>query len=194
MNFQVQNTGAYKIHGELSPNLVDEYGFTVDIQADQIIISAKEDNIQNSKIQLTIDAPIKYMDFTGGLELRINGENLPLEEMHVSGAYAIDIQNLDLPKLTMKMQGANALTATGQISSMDLDMKGASTLDAQGLRIKQMTYLSEGASEAILSVEEHLDVTIRGAGEVKYYGNPTIVSDLTPHVSVLEQISIEIPE
>lgn len=44
------------------------------------------------------------MDFTGGLELRINGENLPLEEMHVSGAYAIDIQNLDLPKLTMKMQ------------------------------------------------------------------------------------------
>lgn len=99
---------------------------------------------------------------------KLNGAGL-------SGAVDLDAKNVAGPKFYVRASGASDITVDGNVEEFLADLTGATDLRAKDLRAKAAEISSTGASSAKITVGETLRVSITGAGDVDYYGNPKTV-------------------
>lgn len=99
---------------------------------------------------------------------RLNGASL-------SGAVDLNASGLTGPKFYLRASGASDITLEGKADELLVDLTGASDLRAQGLQTKTAEMSTTGAASAKITVSETLRVSITGAGDVTYYGNPKTI-------------------
>ena len=133
-------------------------------------------------IRVYITAPVyNSIDASGACDIigqtKIsNSENL---EMHVSGAGDIKME-IDAPKLTAEVTGSGSIYLKGQTKEVSLDLTGAGHAYCYELLAESAKVGISGAGSAEVYASVKLDAEVSGAGDVKYKGNATNVSQ---HVS-----------
>ena len=133
---------------------------------------------------------LRYIDsrkIDNRLELRTNERIRPTHSTKVvvssptrvgaklSGATDLTVHALSQPKFVVQGSGACDITLDGTVDELLADLTGAGDLRGKGLQTKTAEISATGASDVSISVSETLRVSITGAGDVKYYGNPKTI-------------------
>jgi hypothetical protein len=92
----------------------------------------------------------------------------------LTGASQLVAHDLTGESYAVKTTGAAEVKLDGNVNQLLADMTGASELTARKLQTKTAEVSTTGAASADVSVSDALRVTITGAGEVTYHGNPTV--------------------
>jgi hypothetical protein len=93
----------------------------------------------------------------------------------LTGASDAKVPQLAGTSFAVETTGAADVTLDGTIDLLIADMTGASDLKGKSLQTKTAEISTTGAADAIVNVSETLKVTITGAGDVTYYGNPKTI-------------------
>ena len=99
---------------------------------------------------------------------KLNGADL-------SGAVDLIAKNVSGPKFYIRARGASDITVDGNVEEFLADLTGATDVKAEKLQAKTAAISSTGASSARILVSETLRVSITGAGDVSYFGNPKTI-------------------
>ena len=98
----------------------------------------------------------------------------------LTGATELVAEQLTGDTFAVQTTGASEVKLDGTINTLLADMTGASELNAKSLQTKTAKISTTGAADAQVAVSDTLQVSITGAGEVSYYGNPkTIEKNVT---------------
>lgn len=130
-------------------NKVDMY-----TRGDKLHIGSNS-RFQNSKIYLEISMP-------------------QLEDLQVSGACKGQINGFNQEFLTLGLTGASSVAVSGSVEQFDLEISGASKVEAFALTTQEANIDISGAGKVELSVEEELNIDASGGSVIKYKGNPDI--------------------
>ena len=97
----------------------------------------------------------------------------------LTGASQLVAHDLTGNTFAVQTRGAAEVKLDGNVNELLADMTGASELTARKLQTRTAEISTTGAASADLSVSENLKVSITGAGEVIYHGNPTVTKHVT---------------
>lgn len=93
----------------------------------------------------------------------------------LSGAVDLNASGLTGAKFFVRASGASDITLDGAVDELLVDLTGASDLRAQSLQTKTAEMSTTGAAGAKVNVSDILRVSITGAGDITYYGNPKTI-------------------
>jgi hypothetical protein len=100
--------------------------------------------------------------------------------VHLSGAGNVQIADLEAETLDVSLSGAGGLAIEGgQVEQQKIVISGAGDYRAENLDSGETTIRMSGMGSATVRVRERLDVTISGAGSVRYAGNPEVEQQVT---------------
>lgn len=177
LTINIQNTGGNKIQSE--PISLAEKNYQQDQSPityiiddmDLIIINCSELEIDNV---INIDLPIRKIEIEGNVEVNISGIGLMLEKINVEGEANINFEAVDLNNFDLGIEGAANVGGDGKISQLSMDIAGASNVDFADIVTDDVILEIEGASVVDLNVNNNLSGSIKGVGQIRYHGSPTV--------------------
>ena len=110
----------------------------------------------------------------GAARVQITGLKTEQLAVDLRGTGEIRLASLDAERLDVRLPGAGAVRAAGRATEQTITINGATTYDAGELKSQRVKVTLHGLGSATVWAVEELDVTIRGVGEVSYYGSPTV--------------------
>jgi hypothetical protein len=99
-----------------------------------------------------------------------------LERLSGTGAGDLRVSGLKNDKFEIHATGATNVSASGDTGSVEISTTGAGSVDTHSLHAVKAKITAVGASSVQVYASEQLDVSIAGAGEVTYSGNPKTVN------------------
>jgi putative autotransporter adhesin-like protein len=102
-----------------------------------------------------------------------------LEGVEIEGAGDVVLEGLDAQELELEVQGAGDIDASGTVDRLTATIEGAGNAHLLDLRARTARVVVDGAGDAELNVSEELDVSVEGAADVSYTGNPQVRSDVS---------------
>ena len=90
------------------------------------------------------------------------------------GAGEVVIRDLRAQWLEVDFPGAGKMEIGGQVTEQSVTLSGAGEYNSPKLQSQRARLTINGLGSATVWAEEELDVTIRGAGKVSYYGTPRV--------------------
>jgi hypothetical protein len=102
-----------------------------------------------------------------------------LEGIEIEGAGDVVLEGLDAQELELEVQGAGDIDASGTVDRLTATIEGAGNANLLDLRARTARVVVEGAGDAELNVSEELDVSVEGAADVSYTGDPRVRSDVS---------------
>ena len=107
-----------------------------------------------------------------------------LEALNISGASQSSVSGVDASEFKVEISGASQVSISGTATDVEVEMSGASTLDAKELATQNATFNLSGASNTKISVSSKLSVVASGASNVQYVGNPQVMKNTSGASSV----------
>jgi hypothetical protein len=96
-------------------------------------------------------------------------------KVRLSGAGNVQIEELKAGALEVTISGAGGMAVEGgEVQSQEIVISGAGDYNAQGMDSGECTVRLSGMGSATVRVRDRLDVTISGAGSVRYVGDPEV--------------------
>lgn len=139
-------------------------------------------NINDDDLKINVSVPsLSAFSMSGAPDAEIlgtiKGEEFKLD---VSGAGAVEIENITTNKLTVDLSGVAGLKIKGgMVKIADYDISGAGKIEAFALQTEETTTSISGAGKSEVWASAKLNADISGAGSVKYKGNPEIRKDVS---------------
>lgn len=93
----------------------------------------------------------------------------------MTGGNSFKASQLSGQDLRLQSTGASQISVDGSVTKLEANLTGASRLNAKSLQTQTATLSLLGASDADVTVTDTLKVSITGAGELTYFGNPKSV-------------------
>ena len=167
---------------------IDMSQIITEVKGGKLIIRLKNTSFNRQfndiRVYLTFTT-LTSIDVSGAVELK--GTNvMSFNDLKIEGSGASDISlNITTKVLNCELSGASSATLVGQAARFDIDLSGASKLNALDVTAKVCNIDVSGASLAKVNVAEKLRVEGSGSSDVQYSGNPAIVeSDLSGAATV----------
>lgn len=132
--------------------------------------------------------PIRYqlvVEDIIGLEIcgmaLVTAENLKSDKLNITirGVANTRLKSLEATKLVVNMVPGGKLTAEGKVHDQEITIKGPGTYEARNLVSQRANIGINGPGQAVILVNEYLNVTISGIGRVSYYGRPVVTKQVT---------------
>ena len=137
---------------------------------DENLLPYVENRISDNVIRLRTRERLRP---THGIKVIVSSRSLNGADL--SGAVDLIAKQVSGPKFYLQSRGASDVTVDGNVDQLLADMTGASDLKAKGLQAKTVEISTTGAASAYVSATDTLRVSITGAGDVTYYGNPKTI-------------------
>ena len=93
--------------------------------------------------------------------------------LSVAGAGQGTIANVDVDQLRLAMSGSGSVKLSGRAPMFTAVLRGAGTLDASKLSVKDLTIIAEGPAMVIVTATNTAKVTAGGATAVTLQGKPS---------------------
>jgi len=107
----------------------------------------------------------------------------------LSGAGDLTVPGLAGGKFAVQSSGAADITLDGTVDELLADTSGASDLKARALQARVVQIAITGAGSALVNAADTLRVSITGAGDVTYFGNPkTVEKHITGAGSIRQRV------
>lgn len=108
-------------------------------------------------------------------------------EINISGASTLR-GTLDVADVRMELSGASRVDLSGEGDGLRANASGASTIDLSDFPVDNADIELSGASHGEVDVSSELDVTLSGASNLKYAGNPDLDRVDVSGASSLEEV------
>lgn len=95
-------------------------------------------------------------------------------EVKVSGLGDLRFASLDCNGLDVRISGRGEFSAAGRANAQKVQISGSGEYLTGDLASQSVRIVISGQGNAVVRVEEQLDITISGLGQVNYYGRPKL--------------------
>jgi hypothetical protein len=163
-----------KIEVLADDNLLEDIGTSV--RGSTLYIETKQNISPRTKIRIHITTPnVDDVQSSGASDIVLN--NVSNEKLHIetSGAGSVKA-SVKTDKLSVETSGAGNVVLSGNAETFSIETSGAADVKARDLKTKNARIDVSGAGDVELSVSNELNVTVSGAGDIRYYGSPKTVS------------------
>jgi hypothetical protein len=141
--------------------------FSVTVEADDNLLQYIKTEVNGNSLKIYSEGKISP---TAKLNVKIS---MPaLEGLDISGASDAKVVNVKADSFELKASGASEITINGEANDLKAEASGASEINAENLRAENATVDASGASSAIVSANDTLDVEASGASKIYYTGEP----------------------
>lgn len=107
------------------------------------------------------------------IQLVINAKKI--KEADLSGSNTFVADKLSGDQFDLEVAGESNVELQGKVSSTVLDLEGSAVVNAKGLQSTEVDVKVEGAGKVVVQVGQKLNVSIKGAGVVTYFGQPPVI-------------------
>jgi hypothetical protein len=121
---------------------------------------------------------LEALDLSGAGSFIIDSLETSNLEITFGGAGKVDLDSLLADRVSTRVSGAGDISLTGEVGAQDIHIAGVGKYVAPDLKSNQATVQIEGAGSVVIWVVDELDLTVQGAGNVDYYGNPTVTQNI----------------
>jgi hypothetical protein len=123
-----------------------------------------------------------YLTFVNLHKVNISGQchltcpSLETDKMkfNISGMGNLELDHLACDELEVSISGRGEFKAAGTADSQNIRISGSSDYKAAGLASKSVRVAISGQGNADVWVEDELDISISGLGQVNYRGRPKL--------------------
>lgn len=147
---------------------------SLEITAEDNILPLIESTVINGRLTLGLRSGSGATN-VHGVEYRITMRDL--REIHAGGASRIDANGIEASHLIVNLSGASTFSGSGSVNRMDLNLSGASRVQAPELTAHTATAMLSGASVALVRVTDSLVVHASGASVVEFLGDPAVEAE-----------------
>ena len=102
-----------------------------------------------------------------------------LPELHTfkgEGAGVMRLNNVRGERLDVNYRGAGRLAIEGAVRQLRLQAQGVGEVDTKALIAQEADVSFEGIGNVAITAKDKLNATVRGMGNLTYYGNPRVVN------------------
>ena len=176
VNVFIQKGEPQAVKIETDDNLIDKV--TTEVSNNVLTIGSKM--IKNAtKLNVYVTTgELKFLHSHGAAN--VTGQSLfEADEfiLEANGASSVKL-DIDVSFLKSTVSGAADVTLSGRAATHKIHVSGAGSLKSKGLVTDDAEYLVEGAGDAFLNVTKNLSGETKGAGDVRFIGDP-VTSDVT---------------
>jgi len=143
----------------------------VELEGDDNLLPLVKTEVRGNTLYLNPSSPFSVKR---SIRVRISVPNL--ESISSSGAVSFRIVDVKNSKMKIAASGASSFDIAGETTVLDVDLSGATKIDAENLRAQRVKISMSGAGKATVYAAEQLDADVSGAGNVTYAGNPKTVN------------------
>jgi Putative auto-transporter adhesin, head GIN domain len=111
-------------------------------------------------------------------DVRVQVAASELDAVQIESSADVDLGELALPELVLEIEGAGEVEASGAAGRLTATIQGAGDANLSELAVRTATIIVQGAGEAHVNVSERLDVTVQGAADVVYRGDPVVTKEI----------------
>jgi predicted DNA binding CopG/RHH family protein len=153
--------------GAINIEVAVQKDFSVTVEADDNLLT-------NIKTEVSGDTLKIYTEDSISTKTRINVViSMPeLEGVNVSGASRGVIADVNADSLEIKASGASKIKINGTAKELNAEANGASSIEAESLKVENADVEANGASKAVVSAANELKIAANGASNVSYIGEP----------------------
>jgi hypothetical protein len=130
-----------------------------------------------SGLRVTYDLRVKRLtDLVIMGAARVRAANLKTDRLSLElrGVGDVSIASLNAERLQVNLPGAGKISVAGRVTEQKVTIRGAGNYEAPELESQTVEATLEGVGSATVWAVKELDVTLRGIGEVSYYGTPQV--------------------
>jgi hypothetical protein len=134
------------------------------------------------------------LDVSGLAHVRVDHLETDRLQVKFGGLGNLAIAGLDAQRLDVDvtMPGPCQVEVSGRAGEQYVSMSGMGEYAARGLQSCKTTVVLKGpGGQAVVRVEDELNVTIGGVGRVEYYGQPRVTKKVSPMSVVTHLIDVE---
>lgn len=162
-------------------DLVDQHNDEIEIDADGSFANMFD---KHGLVKIKVFAPsINELNISGSSDVSMKSYNGDELDIDVDGACNCKF-TVDVDVFKIDLAGATEVSLQGKANRANINMKGASELDANSFNVNDMRIEMAGACEATVNVSEQLNAELDGLSELIYIGSPEILSDVSGFSSI----------
>jgi len=161
------------------------------IQADNNLLEYIQTKVSGNKLRITFARQknlipstsilfyihvkdLTRIESTGAGIIRSNALSTDELEINSSGLAKIDIKALSSVDLSINTTGAGDIELSGKVEHQNVEISGVGNYTASNLESQDAEIKLSGIGNAVLWVENTLEVEIQGKGDVSYVGTPEV--------------------
>ncbi len=111
------------------------------------------------------------------LTFKVGAKNL--NSLQVDGAANVEGKNITTENLSVKLNGAGAITLSGKATAQNVALDGVGTYNGAELASQRAKVTQNGAGSAVVRVSDSLEAIISGLGSIEYIGNPQVTKNVS---------------
>jgi hypothetical protein len=111
-------------------------------------------------------------------DVRVQVAASELDAVQIESSADVELGELALPELVLEIEGAGEVEASGNADRLTATIQGAGDAKLSELAVRTATIVVQGAGDAHVNVSERLDVTVQGAADVVYRGDPVVTKEI----------------
>ena len=159
----IDASGAYKIFWSAGAP-------TLSITCDQNLVSNITTTVVDGKLRIRTK---ERMRPTHGVKVVVSSQTL--SGARLRGAVDLKASKVTTSNFFIESDGASDVILDGTADNFTARLRGAGDLNAESFQAKVVEISMMGAAEAKVNATESLIVSIKGAGDVRYSGNPKTI-------------------
>jgi len=130
--------------------------------------------------RIYINSPHLEIANFGGASDTVNWDKIIADTFSLSASGASNINlDLEVETLNISTDGASDINLGGTAGSAVISVSGAANISAARLQIRDAAVVVSGAADVNIAVSDNVDVTVTGAGTVRYSGDPVVTQDIS---------------
>ena len=174
--FYEQSDSAYlNISG--SSNLIDALQVSDDNGTLSIKLRNKQKFTGKKKLVVKVGSPhLSKVNFESIGTLRFKNKFIGDEvSINNKGVGEIVIDDFQVEKFNLNSKSIGSIKIKGTSNMTSINSVGLGEIDASEFKSKKVKVVSEGMENLSVYAEDSIDITMKGLGNINYYGNPAEV-------------------
>ena len=166
---EVGSFNAGSAEGAFDIEIVCQESQSIEIEGDDNVLPLITTVVSNNVLHVTNS---RGYSVSHPITIRISVPDLIA--LSASGAGNVDVSELKNEKFQISANGAPTIKASGSTSVLNIDAKGAATINTHRLRAVQVVVDAKGVSNVEVHAAEQLDATVAGPSHVIYSGDAAV--------------------
>ena len=169
----VESFHAIEMRGAATIDVLVGPAQSISLTAARETLAALDASVKNGTLILEQRKRGFWMMKHGNLQIRITAPTL--DAVAINGAGDVSINGLTGGELSLAVQGASDLEASGKVDTLNASINGAGDMDLSRLVATTATVAVNGAGDLTVNVTGTLNAEVNGVGSIDYLGHPATV-------------------
>jgi hypothetical protein len=168
-NRDVASFNSISAEGAFDIEVICQESQSIEIEGDDNVLPLITTVVSNNVLHITNS---RGYSVSHPITIRISVPDLAA--VTASGAGNVDVSGLKNEKFQISANGAPTIKASGSTNVLNIDAKGAATINTHRLRAVQVVVDAKGFSNVEVYAAEQLDANVAGPSHVIYAGDATV--------------------